>query len=536
MHKLLARQLRRYRGSEQTLPSTLAGFVDAIDLAYKQADADRAFLEHTMDLTSRELMERQRQLQEALAKSQEAERQLAHQALHDALTGLPNRVLFLDRVDHALARSPRSSTTVAVLFIDLDDFKGVNDTLGHAKGDELLRATADRLRPMVRASDTCARLGGDEFAIVLEDAASPEAARVVAERMLAALRSTFNLGQQAVFVGASVGIAMAGPNETAAELMRNADLAMYMAKTGGKHRAVVFEPSMHTAVVRRVELEQDLRGALGRGEFALQFQPILNLDSGAVAGLEALVRWDHPQRGRIAPLDFIPIAEQSGAIMDLGRWILAEACRSCVGWDAATPDAAGLSVTVNVSGRELREPAFVEHVRLALGSSGLAPHRLVLELTENILVGNDQSTIDRLRALKELGVLLAIDDFGTGYSSLSYLQQFPVDIIKIDKSFVDDLGILGDESPLSRAVVSLGSALSLRTIAEGVETEGQFTRLRELGCPYAQGYLFARPLAGADVPSFLRKTMNEPDGGHPKGPRLRALSGPRHLPASIAAA
>ena len=503
MHKLLSRQLRRHFGTEELIPPSIATFVAAVDEAYRQSDSDRAFLEHTMDRASRELMERQRQLADALAKSQEAERQLAHQALHDSLTGLPNRVLFQDRVQHALARGRRATTTVVVLFIDLDDFKGINDTLGYAAGDELLRATARRLQPLVRSSDTCARLGGDEFAIVLEDANSAESARVVAERMLGALRSTFALGTHDVFVGASVGIAVASSNDSASELMRNADLAMYMAKTSGKHQAVVYEPSMHAAVVRRVELQQDLRGALDRKEFVLHYQPIVALDSGTVAGLEALIRWQHPTRGMVAPLDFVSIAEQSGDILEIGRWILAEACHACVRWGGSAPGSSGIAVTVNVSGRELREPAYVEHVREALQRSGLPPHRLILEVTESILVGNDTTTIERLQALKGLGVMLAIDDFGTGYSSLSYLQRFPVDIIKIDKSFIDHLGIQGSESPLSLAVVSLGSALSLRTIAEGVETEGQFDRLRDLGCPYGQGYLFAKPLPAADVSTFL---------------------------------
>jgi len=509
MHKLLVRQLRRHLGSADDIPQSLAPFVAAVNDAYHQSDEDRAFLDHTMDRASRELMERQRQLQEALATSQEAERQLAHQALHDALTGLPNRVLFLDRVQHALARSPRTQTTVAVLFIDLDDFKGVNDTLGHGAGDELLRATAQRLRPLVRNSDTCARLGGDEFAIVLEDAISVDAARVVAERMLGALRTTFALGRQNVFVGASVGIAMAGSNDTASELMRNADLAMYMAKTSGKHRSVVYEPSMHAAVTRRVELEQELRGAVERKEFILQFQPIVSLETGTVAGLEALVRWEHPVRGRVAPLEFIPIAEQSGVILELGRWIVNQACHACMEWEAASPTNSGVSVTVNVSGRELREASYVDDVRQALEQSGLPPHRLILEVTENILVANDQPTIERLRALKALGVLLAIDDFGTGYSSLAYLQQFPFDIIKIDKSFIDKLGVEGEESPLSGAVVSLGSALRLRTIAEGVETAGQYERLRQLGCLYGQGFLFAKPLPAGWVMPVLQCKLGE---------------------------
>ena len=530
MHKLLTRQVRRQFGSVEAVPATLQPFIDAVDETYHQGDVDRAFLERTMDMTSRELMERQRRLQEALARSQETEQQLAHQALHDALTGLPNRVLFLDRVEHALDRNRRRDSSVAVLFIDLDNFKGVNDTFGHAAGDDLLRGTAMRLKPLLRTSDTCARLGGDEFAIVLEDVDSVDTARLVAERVLGALRTTFSVDSREVFVGASVGIAVAHVTETAAEVVRNADLAMYMAKSSGKHRAVVFETSMHAAVVRRVELEQDLRMAVERGELLLNFQPIVALDSGMIAGLEALVRWQHPRLGLVPPLDFIAIAEQSDLILSIGRWVLREACQACVRWERSPQSVTGLSVTVNVSGREVREPRYLEHVREALAFSGLPAHRLVLEVTENVLIGNDSATIQSLRALKELGVLLAIDDFGTGYSSLSYLQQFPVDIIKIDKSFIDRLGAPGGESPLSRAVVTLGNALSIRTVAEGIETSDQLTRLRELGCPYGQGYLFAKPLPANGVTPWLNRLLG-PSEDVPEIPLLSsALESPVSSP------
>jgi diguanylate cyclase (GGDEF)-like protein len=531
MHKLLERQLRRLYGSPDGLPEVLRPLVEMVDASYQDADTDRAFLERTMDTASKELMVRQQQLVVALAKSQEAERQLSHQALHDALTDLPNRVLFLDRVEHALAHHRRGSNRVAVLFIDLDNFKDVNDTYGHAAGDTLLRDVARRLKPLIRASDTCARLGGDEFAIVLEGTASAEAALFVAERVLGALRGTFAIGDAGVFVGASIGVALGEAEDDGAALMRNADLAMYMAKTSGRHRAVLYEPSMHAAVVRRVELEQELHAALERREFVLQYQPIMDLESGMVAGFEALVRWEHPRRGRIPPMEFIPIAEESGLILDLGSWILHEACRACTSWDTGT-GGRGVSITVNVSGREIREPAYVDNVRSALRESGLAPHRLILEVTENVLVGNDSTTIDRLRALKALGVLLAIDDFGTGYSSLSYLQQFPVDIIKIDKSFIDHLGVVGSESPLSRAVVSLGGALSIRTVAEGIETEVQYERLRELGCGFGQGYLFAKPLPPVSVPTFIR----EHAGSAPEGSTLEAGETPLRKAPQIAPA
>ncbi|CAG0959233.1 hypothetical protein ARNL5_00781, partial [Anaerolineae bacterium] len=430
------------------------------------------------------------------------EEQLAHQALHDSLTGLPNRVLFLDRVAHALARTGRHRSVVAVLFIDLDDFKIVNDTMGHSAGDELLRQVASRLAVPLRSSDTCARLGGDEFAVLLEDPTSPSTARNVAERILGTLRETFEIGGKGTFIGASIGIAITSGSEDASELVRNADLAMYVAKTSGKHRATVFDPSMHSRVMRRAEMHQELRGAVERNEFSLDYQPIVALDSQETIGFEALVRWEHPVRGRIPPGEFISVAEQSGVIVALGEWIRRTACMECASWGAA-PDGHEMSVTVNVSARELREPGFVRGLRTLLRETGLAPHRFVIEMTESVLVGNDASTIEQLRAMKELGVMLAIDDFGTGYSSLAYLNQFPVDIIKIDKSFIDHLGNGTDESPLSRAVVSLGSVLSIRTVAEGIETEEQYERLREFGCPLGQGFLFARPLPSHDVAAYI---------------------------------
>ena len=441
------------------------------------------------------------------------ERQLAHQALHDALTGLPNRVLFLDRVKQAMARTRRQRSTVSVLFLDLDDFKIVNDTMGHAVGDALLREVAARISGPLRSADTCARIGGDEFAILLEDDGSTGTAQLVSERILNSLRDTFDIAGKGVFIGASIGIATTQSEDDAAELIRQADVAMYVAKTGGKHRAAIFEPSMHATILHRAELHQELRGAIERGEFSVHYQPIIALDSRDILGFEALVRWQNPTRGNVPPVEFIPVAEQSGLIVELGAWIRRTACTAAQSWPQ---DSAGseLTVTVNVSARELRENGFVDGIRLLLEETGLAPQRLVLEMTENVLVANDSTTLQRLHALKEIGVLLAIDDFGTGYSSLSYLQQFPVDIIKIDKSFIDGLGGQQPESPLSRAVVSLGRVLSIRTVAEGVETEDQFRRLRELGCPLGQGFWFARPMTCDSVTTLLSNRLTSPAAEH----------------------
>jgi diguanylate cyclase (GGDEF)-like protein len=390
-----------------------------------------------------------------------------------------------------------------VLFLDLDDFKSINDTLGHDAGDQLLKDVAVRIRSIVRASDACARLGGDEFAILLEDGMNAATAGHVAELVLAKLRPPYTLRGSEVFIGASIGIALADGQISAGDLMRNADLAMYMAKSSGKHRATLFEPSMHAAAVRRQAMDQELHGALERREFVLHFQPIVAIDSGQPVGMEALIRWEHPKHGRVPPNEFIPLAEQSGVILDIGRWILHEACRMCAAWQAATTAPAALSVAVNISGRQIRESQFSEDVQQALTASGLAAEQLILEITESVLVRNDEATIRRLWDLKRLGVKLAIDDFGTGYSSLAYLQEFPVDILKIDKSFTDHLGVGGHESPLSRAVVSLGNTLSIRTVAEGVETQAQWTRLRELGCGYGQGYLFTRPMPAGQVATYL---------------------------------
>jgi diguanylate cyclase (GGDEF)-like protein/PAS domain S-box-containing protein len=450
------------------------------------------------------------------------EEHLEHQAFHDQLTGLANRALFRDRVTHALARAARHRRTPAILFLDLDDFKRVNDSLGHNAGDELLRAVAQRLDTCVRTSDSCARLGGDEFAILLEDASCLDDAIRLAERIVPLLRSAFRLKDGIAHVGVSIGIAVSEGNTTADELLRDADLAMYLSKSGGKGRFTVFEKSMHAEVVRRTAMESDLRVALERNQFEIHYQPIVSISNGDVIGIEALLRWNHPERGRVAPGEFIPIAEESGVINDIGRWVLASACRECQTLTTQHPRPVALSLAVNLSGRQIQSPTLVADVREALEGSGLPPEQLVLEITESVLVHNDQETLDRLWELKRLGIQLAIDDFGTGYSSLAYLQRFPVDILKIDKSFTDRLGAGPDESPLSRAVVALGSTLSVRTIAEGVETRAQWERLRDLGCELGQGFLFARPMDGRDLQGLIasgaRAEAAEEEVAHTEGP------------------
>ncbi|HEU4700356.1 MAG TPA: EAL domain-containing protein [Gemmatimonadales bacterium] len=441
------------------------------------------------------------------------EEQLMHQAFHDPLTHLANRALFLDRVSHALTRAPRRQYAVAVLFIDLDNFKNVNDSLGHAMGDRLLVDAAARLGRCVRQGDTIARLGGDEFAILVEDADHLPDIVQVAERVTAALAQPFPLDGKEVFVSASIGIASHTGEESTDDLLRNADVAMYIAKTRGKGRYEIFEPHMHAAALERLELEADLRRAVERSEFSLMYQPIVQLTNGRLVGVEALLRWDHPVRGAVEPTTFVPILEETGLIVPVERWVLQEATRQARQWQEEAPDAEALTVTVNVSGRHLQDPTLIDDVETALAMTGLDPKLLVLEITESMLMDHDELTLQKLQRLRGWGVALAIDDFGTGYSSLSYLQRFPVDILKIDKSFVDALGGRSDRPVLARAIIALGDTLRLKTVAEGIETAAQSEALKALGCGLGQGFFFARPLP----PDEVRRELTRQTGwGPPK--------------------
>ena len=431
------------------------------------------------------------------------EEQLRHQAFHDSLTGLPNRALFLDRLGHGLARTRRGQDPLAVVFLDLDDFKAVNDSLGHAAGDELLVAVSSRIRATVREADTAARMGGDEFAILLEETSTAEAAREITGRILEAIRAPFRLLDRDVAIHASAGIAMySSPEQTADELLRNADISMYSAKTQGKDRLVVYEPSVHDAAVGLMQLKTDLQFALARGEFGLVYQPLVDLDTSAIRGVEALLRWHHPRRGLVGPTDFVPLAEDSGLIVPIGRWVLEQACLQARVWHAAR-GGRGLEMSVNLSGRQIEDPDLVADVRRALDEAGLDPGLLTLEITESVLMRDAEATIDVLRRLREIGVRLAIDDFGTGYSSLSYLRRLPVDILKIDRSFVSVVDAGPDEAALVRSIVSLGRSLRLETIAEGIEQPGQLAELRALGTVMGQGFLFAKPLAPEEVTNFV---------------------------------
>ncbi|MEP6944534.1 MAG: EAL domain-containing protein [Acidobacteriota bacterium] len=436
------------------------------------------------------------------------ESQLTQQALHDSLTGLANRVLFRDRVEHALTRVDRKHSPVAVLFLDLDNFKNINDTLGHAAGDELLVSVAQRLQACLRTSDTAARLGGDEFAVLVEDTTDTDGAALVAERIRDILRPSFLVGGKEITIGTSIGIATTEDgNEDPEALLRNADVAMYMAKSEGKDRYAVFETEMHSTIVKRVELEDEMRKAIDAEEFEVHYQPIVDLNSGKVMGVEALTRWRHPVRGLIAPLDFIPIAEENGLIIPLGKWILEEACQQARKWHIQYDCESSLSVTVNISSGQFQDESMIQIIADTLAITGLDPTKLVLEITESTMLKNTNISLTKLRKVKELGVRLAIDDFGTGYSSLSYLQQFPIDILKIDKSFVDKISQTKEGSAVARAIITMSDTLHMRTIAEGVETPDQTATLKKLGCEYGQGYLFAKPLPKKEMALFLQKAM-----------------------------
>jgi diguanylate cyclase len=448
------------------------------------------------EATVRELRGTEGVLRASLRERDDLAAQLEHQAFHDGLTDLANRALFNDRVRHALARARREGGSLAVLFVDLDDFKVVNDNLGHGAGDRLLREVAARLRGCLRDADTVGRLGGDEFAILAEDT-DLEEARVLAERVLATLGAPFPLVGGQVTVRASVGIAVdERPGLDEAQLLRNADIAMYVAKDRGKGTYEVFQGSMLRSVRDRHDVTAALEGAIERHELVVHYQPIVDLHDGRVAGAEALVRWPRPDRGLVPPADFIPLAEETGLVVELDRFVLRQACRQVAGWNA---DAGRLLLHVNLSAHHLLRADLATSVAAALRDSGLAPECLALEITESVLMHDLETAIVRLHELKRLGVHLAIDDFGTGYSSLAYLRQMPIDAVKIDKSFVDGVAGGPEESAVARAIIALATTLHLDTVAEGVELPEQASALAELGCHLAQGYHFSRPVPAADM-------------------------------------
>jgi diguanylate cyclase (GGDEF)-like protein/PAS domain S-box-containing protein len=431
------------------------------------------------------------------------EDRLAHQAFHDALTGLPNRALLVNRIEHALERARRSGDDVALLFLDLDDFKTINDSLGHAAGDELLVEIAARLQETLRSADTAARLGGDEFALLLEDTKGIAGATIAAERLIEAVARPIQLGSTEVLGRASIGIVFGTPGETAGDLLRNADVAMYRAKSAGGNRFEIFAPEMHEAALTRLELKADLERAFAADELDLHYQPLIDLATGRIVSFEALLRWRHPLRGFVPPVEFIPLAEETGLINDIGRWALERACRQTRAWQAFVPGNADLTINVNLSARQILQPHFREEVAHALSAAGLRPEQLVLEITEGTLLEDVDGVSARLTDLRATGIRIAIDDFGTGFSSLGYLQRFPADELKIAREFVDDVARDPRRARLVEAIVVLAHSLEMTTVAEGIEEAEQRQRLFELGCRVGQGYLFSRPVPAEDVPGLL---------------------------------
>ena len=452
-----------------------------------------------------------------ITERKQFEEQLTYQSFHDPVTELPNRALFRDRVEHALSRRREESDTVAVLFLDLNDFKAVNDTFGHNAGDRLLAAVSSRLRAALRLGDTVARLGGDEFAILLEDVANETVVSEIVEGLLEVIGAPTPLDGGEVSLQCSIGIALAGSaaeRELASrvdELLRNADVAMYQAKAADGDTYRYFKPEMHEAVVKALALRADLKAAIEAQELTLAYQPIIDLRTGAISGCEALLRWEHPQRGTVSPATFIPVAEESGLIIALGRWVLERSCEDAVTFQHAGPHSQRLAISVNISARQLHRTEIVEEVREALRASGLDPACLVLEITESLLIDDVDLAIERLTALRALGVRVAVDDFGTGYSSLNYIRRLPIDFLKIDKQFIDSVDADSKDGKLTAAIIGLAGVLELGCVAEGVERPAQHARLKELGCDFAQGFLLARPmtavalreLLGANVPALV---------------------------------
>ncbi len=466
----------------------VAGSLVAVGLDTTGSDADTG---HLMSAFAQ-------QISMALTDARTVE--AMQEAYRDPLTGLPNRKLFLERLDQALGRQVGS---MVVLFIDLDRFKSVNDSLGHRAGDELLATVSERIRGQLRGGDLAARLGGDEFAVLLEDV-SLEDARSVAERIAVQIAEPFHIAGRSLYIGSSIGIAPCPMTGVAAgDLLGNADVAMYQAKKSGSGQVVLFEPAMHAAVLTRLELQADLQNALAAGQFRLDVQPLVRLDTGEVAGVEALLRWYHPVRGNVPPDQFIPVTEETGLINELGRWVLREAAGQLAGWRRLLPD---LTMSVNISARQIVDARFVSDVTEALDAAGLDGTALTLELTETVLMTDPQKALKNLQLLKEYGLSLSVDDFGTGYSSLSYLRQFPVDQVKIDRSFVNGVTRSSEDRAVARAIVDLGRALHLQVVAEGIETAAQLRALVRAGCHLGQGYHLYRPMPPAGFAEVVERS------------------------------
>jgi diguanylate cyclase (GGDEF)-like protein len=486
-----------------TVADVLRESATQLDASPKALSQALAMLQLSLDATLVGICERfeteRERTDEELERRQE---ELAFMATHDSLTGLPNRTLMLDRVEQMLVRARRHQTPIAALFIDIDNFKNVNDTLGHDAGNELLRSVTARLEGVVRDADALGRIGGDEFVIVAEEQSLAAGPELIAERLLEVLREPFDLTgppETRLTLTTSIGIAM-GERPSPEELLRDADIAMYRAKWNGKNRYVVFESGMQDEVQSHMELEMDLREALKNGEFFLVYQPTFDLRDMSPTGVEALIRWKHPTRGIVLPNDFIPLLEETGLIIDVGTWVLNEACRQGALWREAGH---AIGVAVNVSGRQLDTDKLIVAVKHALSESGLDASALTLEVTETTLMRNTEATVRLLTAIKKLGVRIAIDDFGTGYSSLAHLQRFPVDALKIDRSFISQLTANPEGETLIHTLVQLGKALSIETLAEGIELQQELDLLQDEQCDSGQGFLFAKPLDADATEAFL---------------------------------
>jgi diguanylate cyclase (GGDEF)-like protein len=435
------------------------------------------------------------------------EEQTQHEALHDALTGLPNRSLFLDRLQHSLSVAARRRTTIAVLFLDLDQFKLVNDSLGHAAGDELLAAVAPRIEQALRPGDTVARFGGDEFAVLAEDVRNEHGATRIAERIAEALARPFILREREHFASASIGISIGTGAEEPEALIRDADAALYRAKDHGRGGYEIFDEVMRSRVIEHMQTENDLRRALQRQEFVIHYQPVVSLSDGSIVSMEALLRWDHPERGLIGPLAFIPVAEESRLIVPIGRWVVEQACRQAANWQRLRPDSAPISVAVNLSARQLADPELIPHIEGSISANGLDPATLWLELTETTLL-DDIAYVERtLAALERLGVRLVLDDFGVGFSSLGYIKRLPLSMVKLDRTFVENVTESPHDAAIVRAVSEMAETIGIGVVAEGVETEEQVRVARDLGCGYAQGFHFAEPVPASYVERLFTSSI-----------------------------
>jgi diguanylate cyclase (GGDEF)-like protein/PAS domain S-box-containing protein len=434
------------------------------------------------------------------------EEQLLHQSLHDGLTGLPNRALFTDRLSQAISRCARQSSFFALLYLDVDRFKVINDSLSHALGDQFLVKLTDRLRSCTREADTLARLGGDEFAVISEQVRSLSGATVVAERILEEMREPFVIDGREIYSTVSIGIVCcSGFCGTAEEVLRDAEVTMYRAKSNGKARFEVFDNALHEQTIKLLTMETEFRRALVRNEFELYYQPIVDVNTHETVTLEALLRWKHPERGFVPPLEFIPLAEENGLIVPLGWWVLEEAAKQLAHLQQRFPRPVPLSMSVNISAKQFAQADLAQKLETLLSQSGLAPGSLELEITESVIMDQGEAAIGLLGDLRALGVKLFMDDFGTGYSSLSYLHRFPIDMLKIDRSFISEIDATGGHAEIVRAIVGLGRNLGIGLIAEGVETDAQLAVIRTLGCQMAQGYLFSRPLPAADIEEYLAR-------------------------------